>query len=167
MVNRMNRDAFCQGKVFILRYNNFMENRNRNFGDIKLPAGIPVWGWLIIILLTAILWKIIWLSVGAFPFNSDEAITGLMARHIIQGERPIFFYGQSYMGSLDAFLTAGLFTLLGESVLMIRVLQVILYTCTIITTAWLGRKLTGEWGTGLLAALLLAVPVVNTTVLAL
>lgn len=146
-----------------MRYNNLMENRNRNFGDIKLPTGIPVWGWLTIILLIAVAWKTIWLSVGAFPFNSDEAITGLMARHILQGERPIFFYGQSYMGSLDAFLTAGLFTLLGESVLTIRILQVILYTCTIITTAWLGRKLTGGWGTGLLAALLLAVPVVNTT----
>ena len=140
-----------------------MENRNRNIGDIKLPAGIPVWGWLSIILLIAVVWKSIWLSVGAFPFNSDEAITGLMARHILQGERPIFFYGQSYMGSLDAFLTAGLFTILVESVLTIRVLQVFLYTCTIISTAWLGRKLTGDWGTGLLAALLLAVPVVNTT----
>ena len=146
-----------------MRYNNLMENRNRNIGDIKLPAGIPVWGWVSIILLIAVVWKSIWLSVGAFPFNSDEAITGLMARHILQGERPIFFYGQSYMGSLDAFLTAGLFTILGESVLTIRVLQVFLYNCTIISTAWLGRKLTGGWGTGLLAAMFLAVPVVNTT----
>jgi hypothetical protein len=36
------------------------------------------------------------------PFNSDEAIVGLMARHMLQGERPLFFYGQAYLGSLDA-----------------------------------------------------------------
>jgi len=146
-----------------LRYNNLMENRNRKIGKDNLALRIPIWVWLTIILLITVIWKVIWLISGAFPFNSDEAITGIMARHILQGERPIFFYGQSYMGSLDAFLVAGLFSLLGESVLAIRILQVILYSCTIITTALLGRKLTADWATGLLAALLLSVPVVNTT----
>jgi 4-amino-4-deoxy-L-arabinose transferase-like glycosyltransferase len=157
------REVLSQGKVFILRYNNLMEDRIRQAGKNRSKINIPVWGWIVLIALVGIIWKAIWLWAGAFPFNSDEAITGLMARHILQGERPIFFYGQVYMGSLDAFLTAGLFTLLGDSVLIIRVLQAILYTCTIITTAWLGRKLTGEWETGLLAAGLMAVPVVNVT----
>jgi 4-amino-4-deoxy-L-arabinose transferase-like glycosyltransferase len=126
-------------------------------------TSLPPWGWLLLIVLAAVIWKAVWLSASAFPFNSDEAITGLMARHILQGERPVFFYGQVYMGSLDAWLTAGLFTLLGDSVLTIRVLQIILYTCTIITTACLGRKLSGGWGAGLLAAALMAVPAVNVT----
>jgi 4-amino-4-deoxy-L-arabinose transferase-like glycosyltransferase len=126
-------------------------------------TGIPPWVWLALIAQAAVIWKAAWLSAGAFPFNSDEAITGLMARHILQGERPVFFYGQVYMGSLDAWLTAGIFALLGDSVLSIRVLQIILYTCTIITTACLGRKLTGGWGAGLLAAGLMAVPAVNVT----
>ena len=39
---------------------------------------------------------------NVIPFNADEAVVALMARHILQGERPVFFYGQAYLGSLDA-----------------------------------------------------------------
>jgi hypothetical protein len=37
-------------------------------------------------------------------FDSDEAIIGLMARHILRGQVPIYYYGQNYLGSLDALL---------------------------------------------------------------
>jgi len=151
------------GKVFILRYNILMKNGPRIEGENEYLAKIPVSGWIFFIVLIGIAWKTLWLTFDAFPFNADEAITGLMARHILQGERPIFFYGQAYMGSLDAFLAAFLFRLLGEGILPIRVVQVILYTCTIITTACLGQKLTGTWKAGLSAALLMAVPAVNVT----
>src|SRR5512133_3908031 len=155
--------ALVQGEVFILRYNNLMEMLTRSAGEKEFPIKIPVCGWILFIVILAVGWKVIWLAVGAFPFNSDEAITGLMARHILQGERPVFFYGQAYMGSLDAFLAAGLFSLLGDTVLSIRVLQILLYTCTIISTAWLGWKLTHSWETGLMAAELMAIPAVNVT----
>ena len=61
------------------------------------------------------------------PFNSDEAIVALMARHILQGELPVFFYGQVYMGSLDAFMVAGGFALFGQHVWVIRLVQTILF----------------------------------------
>ena len=67
------------------------------------------------------------LSAEAIPFNADEAVVGLMARHILQGERPLFFYGQAYMGSLDAWLVAGAFAGIGENVLAIRLIQILLY----------------------------------------
>jgi 4-amino-4-deoxy-L-arabinose transferase-like glycosyltransferase len=70
------------------------------------------------------------------PFNSDEAIVALMGRHIQQGERPIFFYGQAYMGSLDAWLVALSFRLFGESVITIRIVQVLLYLL-FVWTLWL------------------------------
>ncbi len=73
------------------------------------------------------------LILHAFPFNSDEAIVGLMARHILNGERPLFFYGQSYMGSLDAFLVAMGFQVFGESVITIRLIQSLLFFLTVIT----------------------------------
>ena len=44
--------------------------------------------------------------VDITPFNADEAIVALMARHINQGNIPVFFYGQAYMGSLDAMLVS-------------------------------------------------------------
>lgn len=71
------------------------------------------------------------LSGEAVPFNADEAVVALMARHILAGERPLFFYGQAYLGSLDAWLVAGMFRLIGESVLAVRVVQIGLYLATI------------------------------------
>src|SRR5438128_2438006 len=79
-----------------------------------------------------LLLKAVALAAGAVSFNSDEAIVALMARHILQGERPIFFYGQAYMGSLDAWLVAGSFSLFGQTILAIRLVQIALYLGTIV-----------------------------------
>ena len=46
-------------------------------------------------------------SVG-HGLEPDEAVVGLMAKHISEGrELPVFYYGQPYLGSLEAFLVAG------------------------------------------------------------
>ncbi len=95
---------------------------------------------------------------GVVPFNSDEAVVGLMARHILQGERPVFFYGQAYLGSLDAGLVAGAFALFGESAAAIRLVQVALFAGTVASTYLLGLRIyRSRWIAGA-AALLLAVP---------
>lgn len=70
--------------------------------------------------------------MDAFPFNSDEAIVGLMGKHILEGENFLYFYGQSYMGSLDAYLVALGFLIVGEKVIAIRIVQIILYSLSII-----------------------------------
>ncbi|MEW6186944.1 MAG: glycosyltransferase family 39 protein, partial [Thermodesulfobacteriota bacterium] len=50
------------------------------------------------------------------PFmDSDQAINGLMARHILGGEFPFFFYGQDYCGSIEAYLISTVFFFLGIS----------------------------------------------------
>lgn len=86
-----------------------------------------------------------------------------MARHILQGERPIFFYGQAYMGSLDAFLVAGGFILFGQSVWVIRLVQTILYMGLIASTISLGKEIFGSWKIGLVAGGIMVVPTVNMT----
>lgn len=43
----------------------------------------------------------------------DTAVVGLMALEIQNGARPLFFAGQGYMGALEAYLTAGMFSLFG------------------------------------------------------
>lgn len=101
------------------------------------------------------------LTLNRVPFNADEAVVALMARHILQGERPVFFYGQAYMGSLDAFLVAAGFRLFGEQVWVIRLVQTLLYLGTLITTAELGRRLFASRRVAALAVLLLAIPTVN------
>lgn len=119
---------------------------------------------IIALLLLAAGWKLIFLLGGVVPFNSDEAIVALMARHILTGARPVFFYGQAYMGSLDAWLAAGGFLLFGPQVWVIRLVQSLLYLCTLWTTWLLGQRAFDSHRTGWLAALLLAVPTVNMTV---
>ena len=104
----------------------------------------------------------IWLVAGGWIFfNSDEAVVALMARHILNGARPTFFYGQAYMGSLDAFLVALAFKIFGQQVWVIRVVQAALYLGVLATTTWLGKKIFGDWRVGVLGALLLAIPAVN------
>ena len=121
------------------------------------------WIVTIVIVILAAVWKLWLLSMDAFPFNADEAIVGLMARHILVGERPIFFYGQAYMGSLDAYLVAGMFVLLGKTVLAIRTTQLVLFLGTIITTIAIAKVAFKSLSSGWIAALLLAIPTVNTT----
>jgi 4-amino-4-deoxy-L-arabinose transferase-like glycosyltransferase len=112
----------------------------------------------------SILFKVSLLSAGIVPFNADEAVVALMARHILKGERPIFFYGQAYMGSLDAYLVAIGFYSFGEQVWVIRLIQILLYCGVILTSAWMARRLSGGWAALVITAWLLAVPAVYLSV---
>lgn len=56
--------------------------------------------------------------------DSDQAIFGLMARHLLyQGKFHVFFYGQPYMGSLLAVLTTPVFFFFGTSIFSLRVVS--------------------------------------------
>jgi len=81
-----------------------------------------------------------------------------MARHILQGERPVFFYGQAYMGSLDSWLIALGFALLGQSVLTIRIVESLLYLLVVATGFWVAWRVSGRVIVAMVAALVLAVP---------
>ena len=118
---------------------------------------------LFLILVLAAGWKIWLVSRDVFPFNSDEAVVALMARHILGGELPTFFYGQAYMGSLDAYIVAAGFAIFGQTVWVVRFVQAILYLATIITTVAIGKVVFKAPGPGLLAGLFLAIPTVNVT----
>lgn len=105
-----------------------------------------------------------WLIISNYlPFNSDEAVVALMARHILAGEKPIFFYGQSYMGSLDAILVAGGFVLFGQKVWVIRAVQILLFTGTMLSTGYLAQIISRSPLAGVLAITLMAFPNVNMT----
>src|SRR6266550_2064047 len=63
----------------------------------------------------------IWLAYHTHGIiDGDEAMVGIQAEHILHGEHPVYFYGQAYMGSLEAYLMAILFALVGSSVWMLR-----------------------------------------------
>ncbi len=100
-----------------------------------------------LIVLLAVVYKLVLLAFNAVPFNGDEAIVALMARHILQGERPAFFYGQAYLGATDAWLAAASFAIFGESVLAVRIVHILLFAGVVLTTYLLARRyVRDEWG---------------------
>jgi len=113
---------------------------------------------LVVPFVAAALLKAVLIPMSAIPFDSDEAVVALMAKHILEGERPVFFYGQAYMGSLDAFLIALAFRLLGTSVLAVRLTQVALFVGVLLSMYWLARELGGSEGEALASVALMAVP---------
>lgn len=118
---------------------------------------------VIIAVLFAIGIKLLIIFTSSVPFHADEAVVSLMARHILLGERPVFFYGQAYMGSLDAWLISVGFFVFGVKVWVIRIVQVTLYAFTLITTVWIGKLAFDNWWVGIFAIWLLAVPNLNVT----
>lgn len=102
--------------------------------------------------------KILFIATQSITFNADEAILSLMAKHILHGARPVFFYGQSYMGALDAYLRALYFLLFGQTVLAGRLLQITLFLGVVATTYLLSYRLTGERLAASVSAMLVAVP---------
>ena len=119
--------------------------------------------WAGISALLSIALKACLLALRAFPFNADEAIVALMARHILHGRWPAFFYGQAYMGSLDATLAALGFGVFGEDVQVIRWTQVLLYAGTVATGVLLAWRVTRSKPAAIVAGFLLAIPNVNLT----
>ena len=54
-------------------------------------------------------------------FDSDQALIGLMAKHISEGRAfPLFTYGQDYNLAIEAWMAAPLFWLVGPSVTMLK-----------------------------------------------
>jgi hypothetical protein len=131
-------------------------------GNARTPAR-RFWRAAAAVLLLALCLRIALLAADVFPFNADEAIVGLMARHILAGAWPTFFYGQAYLGSLDAAFVAAAFALLGETLLAIRIVQTLLFLGTILTTMALAREMGFSILVCALAGLLLAIPSVNVT----
>src|SRR6266480_6081685 len=67
--------------------------------------------------------------------DGDEALVGIQAEHILRGELPIYFYNQPYMGSLEAYIMAGIFAIVGPSVWALRA-EPILRSLIVVWLTW-------------------------------
>lgn len=100
----------------------------------------PLWVYLLIMLIALALR--VWLTVRTHGvIDGDEAMVGIQAEHILRGERPFpfYFYGQAYMGSLEAYLIAILFKIAGPSVWTLRAEPILLS----LVVVWLTGKMAG------------------------
>jgi 4-amino-4-deoxy-L-arabinose transferase-like glycosyltransferase len=104
----------------------------------------------LLLLVLAAIYRLVLLARGWPALDSDEAVIGLMARHILHGERPTFFWGQNYMGPFEAYFGALLFALFGSSTFVLGLSALLLTLGFLATVYWLGRAAYGPT-VGLLA----------------
>src|SRR5262245_8319992 len=70
-------------------------------------------------------------------FDADEAVEGLMARHVLLGEHPLFLWGQRYKGVPEVYLTSVVFRAAGSSVVALKAVTLACF----IVFLWLNFRL--------------------------
>jgi hypothetical protein len=73
--------------------------------------------------------------------DSDEAMLGLMARHLSHGEWSVFLWGQYYMGSLESILSAPILAIFGSSSITLRIIPLLFALAFIASIGLLGSWL--------------------------
>ena len=113
--------------------------------------------WLpLIMAAAAVLVRLPFLVQSEAFFNSDEALEGLMARHI--RELPIFFWGQGYKGVPEVYLTAIAFATFGAGVVQIKAVTMAIWCGAVAVSTRLGQRWYGDIGGAVTGALLVLGP---------
>jgi hypothetical protein len=127
-------------------------------GDASRAPARSEWIVLAGLCVLAFLVRFDFMRAGGFVIDSDEAIVGLMARHIVEGGPvPTFYYGQHYMGSLEPLCAAALFYLFGASNVTLQMTPLLFSLALIVLVYKLGHEVGGVVA-GRVAAILCAVP---------
>ena len=84
-----------------------------------LSTGVAVLVWLGLIALAVVSRTVVYFRVEDV-LHADEAVQGLMARHILGGSVQLFTYGLPFLGTLQAHLIALGFALFGSSVAVMK-----------------------------------------------
>ena len=110
-----------------------------------MPSAGPRTGWhawseswgaqlvaLVVVAAATIAARLPFLLRGSRFFDSDEAVEGLMARHVLLGELPMFLWGQRYKGVPEVYATAAAFHWWPASVIVLKAVTLgcfALYVC--------------------------------------
>ncbi len=100
-------------------------------------------------------------SIQYLPFDSDQAIVGLMGKHILNGAFPWLYYGDSYSGTLEPLLASWSFLFFGISRQSLHLIPFIFSILFIASIYQLGREIFNR-KIALLAMLLSSVPLFST-----
>ena len=88
---------------------------------------------------------VVWRShLGAL--DGDEAVWGLMARHVARGEFTAFMWGQAYGGTLETLLSAPLLGVFPESTVALRTVPLALTAVAAVLVWRVGLRTIGEPG---------------------
>lgn len=112
--------------------------------------------WLALLLVVAVGFKVALLFTSQSMADGDEAVTGLMAKHILErGTHPVYPYGIQYgAGSgVEAHLAALLFAVFGISDIALKAAGGIVWLATLVLVWAAAARMGGAWA-GCAAALL-------------
>ena len=111
---------------------------------------------LAVIVLAGLALRLALLARDVPTLDSDEATLGLMGIHLLHGQWFAYFWGQQYMGSLEAILAAPLIAVLGPTTLALRLPVILMGLGAVATVYALGERLFSR-RVGLVCATLLAI----------
>jgi uncharacterized membrane protein len=113
-----------------------------------------------VVVLLVLLRSVVFVFWEQAHFDSDQAITGLMAKHLSQLRAfPVFYYGQNYMLAVEAWLAAPVFVLAGASVAALKLpLLAINIAIALLLLRTIGRETGLRPFLALLPALFFALP---------
>jgi len=86
-------------------------------------SSAPLAVWLVVVATGAliVLRSLVFLQYEQADFDADQAVVGLMAKHLSEGRAwPLFFYGQLYMMGVQAWMAAPVFLWLGPTVFALK-----------------------------------------------
>lgn len=98
------------------------------------------------------------LITGKIPFDSDEAVEGLMALHVLRGELPAFFWGQAFKGVPEVYASAGAFAMFGPSVAVLKGVTLVFFAAYVGLNFILLDKTSSRWVAVCASLLLIAAP---------
>ncbi len=114
------------------------------------------------VLVLSVAWKVVLLQTSQSMPDGDEAVTGLMALHILEGgEHPIYPYGVHYGagGGLEAHLAAAVFALFGTSEEALQAVGLLLWLVNLGLVAAIAATMAGRRAAWIAAALFGLCPV--------
>ena len=87
-----------------------------------------VLAWIAVLIATHLALEGFAIATHRIPVSSDQAVAGLMAKHILEGKgHPVFYYGATYAGSLEPHFVAAVFAVFGPSVAAYRLAMGLLF----------------------------------------
>lgn len=108
-----------------------------------------------------VLRSLVFLQYEQADFDADQAIVGLMAKHLSEGRAwPLFFYGQLYMMGVQAWMAAPVFLVLGPTVFALKLPLLVINVLTGIGLVWLLVREVGlkAWQAGVAGLWFAALP---------
>ncbi len=139
-------------------------NRLRGVAGRLRPDKLEAWQvpWLLVVALVAgLILRVVLYFTDISDLDSDEAIVGWIARSFLHGHFSLFFWGQTYGGTLEPLLTAPLMAIFGSTVAILRITATLFTVATTIVLWRFARRIMPDRNAQLAAALYWVWPLVS------